>query len=207
MTGFVFACGAADAPASTTHDEPSAGNEQPDYHDDPQPTRHEDPPPPTRVQNPSLDSFEADILAAHNAVRANVSPAASPPIPPLEWDPALARQAADWANRCPTGHRPNNDHGENIYWSGGMEVTPEAPVRSWASEAQYYDYRSTVCSRDGRRSWAACGHYTQLVWRETTRVGCAVRRDCSGQMTNVVVCNYDPPGNINVGDTSIPHPY
>jgi hypothetical protein len=37
-----------------------------------------------------------------------------------------------------------------------------------------------------------CGHYTQIVWRNTKSVGCAVAR---GKGVEVWVCNYDPPGN------------
>lgn len=159
-----------------------------------------------RAAAPS-DDFATAILAEHNRVRAEVRPAASPPLPPLVWDESLASLARNWAERCPRGHRPRNRYGENLYWSGGAPATPAAAVASWAREARYYDYASTVCTKDGRRDWAACGHYTQLVWRDTTRLGCAVRSGCPGDLENVVVCNYDPPGNVNVSDTSIPRPY
>lgn len=155
----------------------------------------------------SLGEFEQAILEAHNRVRAEVSPAASPPLPPLEWSESLATLARDWASRCPDGHRPDNDAGENLYWSGGMDLVPAAAVTSWAREATYYDYSSGLCSRDGRASWIHCGHYTQVVWRGTRRVGCAARTDCPGDFENVVVCNYDPPGNVNVRDPRIPRPY
>ncbi|KAJ6759314.1 hypothetical protein OIU74_025899 [Salix koriyanagi] len=39
-----------------------------------------------------------------------------------------------------------------------------------------------------------CGHYTQIVWRETKRIGCA-RVDCFGGRGVFMTCNYDPPGN------------
>lgn len=172
------------------------------------PPRHDvQSPRPQPTSDAPQDPFSAAMLAAHNRVRREVRPAGSTPLPPLEWDDSLATLAAAWTNRCPDGHRPNNTFGENIYWSGGMAATADAAVASWAEEARYYDYDSTVCSRDGRRTWSACGHYTQLVWRETRRVGCAVRTNCPGDFENVVVCNYDPPGNVNVSSTSIPRPY
>jgi len=37
-----------------------------------------------------------------------------------------------------------------------------------------------------------CGHYTQIVWRDTKQVGCGVARD---NRREIWVCNYDPPGN------------
>jgi pathogenesis-related protein 1 len=156
---------------------------------------------------PARDEFAAAILAEHNRVRASVRPAPRTALPPLVWDESLAALAREWADRCPRGHRPRNRFGENIYWSGGTPATPEGAVRSWAEESANYDYESTVCTEDGRRNWAACGHYTQIVWRDTARVGCARKTACAGPFENVVVCNYDPPGNMNVSDTSIPRPY
>jgi len=154
----------------------------------------------------ALDAFARAILAAHNRVRANVVPAANPPLPPLVWDESLAAIARNWADRCPDGHRPDSELGENLYWSTG-ELDVDAAIASWASEAANYDYRTMVCRRGGRTSWVYCGHYTQLVWRETTKLGCAARTNCPGDFANTVVCYYDPSGNVNVTSTRIPHPY
>ena len=79
--------------------------------------------------------------------------------------------------------------GENIYGSSGAATGPAA-VASWASEAASYNYSSNTCS-------GVCGHYTQLVWRETARVGCALH-DCANlQFGRTVICDYAPGGNIN----------
>ena len=42
-------------------------------------------------------------------------------------------------------------------------------------------------------NWAPAGHYTQMVWRETTRLGCG-QAICNG--TLIVACNYSPAGNV-----------
>lgn len=149
----------------------------------------------------------ASMLDAMNRVRASVDPAPSTAIPALRWDPQIAAYAQRWADSCPSGHRGDSPYGENIFWSGGSAVPPDAAVDAWASEAANYDYRTTVCARGGRANWAYCGHYTQLVWRDTQRVGCGMRTDCPGQFDTVIVCNFDPPGNVNAGDRTIPHPY
>lgn len=151
--------------------------------------------------------FAASILAAHNHARGSVRPAPTTPIPPLEWDAGLAAIAQRWADSCPAGHRPDNDYGENIFWSGGHPSTPESVVQSWTDESRNYDYATTLCSRGGRASWAFCGHYTQVVWRDTRRLGCGIRTDCPGDFDTVVVCNYDPPGNMNATERRIPRPY
>lgn len=144
------------------------------------------------------------ITAAHNQVRAMVT--AATPLPPLEWDPALAATAAAWVARCrdqdaPTGlidHNPDRSAGapyyvgENVFGSSGAPrpgVVQQA-VSAWASEGASYDYASNTCS-------GTCGHYTQLVWRDTLKVGCALG-DCPGlTFETSLVCDYGPGGNVN----------
>lgn len=154
-----------------------------------------------------LDAFARAMVDAHNRVRREVRPAPATPLPALAWDADLARLAQSWADSCPSSHRPDNAYGENMFFSGGAALPPEAAVSAWADEASSYDYQSTVCSRGGRQNWAFCGHYTQVVWRDTLRVGCGIRRDCAGSYDTVVVCNYDPPGNMNATQRRIPRPY
>jgi pathogenesis-related protein 1 len=123
------------------------------------------------------------MLAAHNAVRARIK------IPPLTWSDRLAEQAEDWANtllaRGQLSHRPKSAYGENLFDITGGRASPERVVDAWASESEDYDYAANKCRR-------ACGHYTQIVWAETSKVGCGVARDSRRE---VWVCNYDPPGN------------
>jgi hypothetical protein len=137
----------------------------------------------------------AGITAAHNVARAHVSPAANPAIPPLTWAKDVAATAQAWANRCKFEHGTGGKYGENIYASGGQDVTAAAVVDSWVGEAKDYDYAATACS-------GVCGHYTQVVWRKSTGLGCGVAK-CSTSSPfsgfpewQLVVCNYDPPGNF-----------
>lgn len=137
------------------------------------------------------DSEEAPFVAAHNAVRAAASPAPDPPLPALVWDDALASVAQSWAERCVFEHS-GNAYGENIAFFSGDASTPQDVVDGWASEAADYDYAANACA-----AGAQCGHYTQIVWRDTERVGCGA---ASCRMLNSEglfwVCNYDPPGNF-----------
>jgi hypothetical protein len=98
--------------------------------------------------------------------------------------------------RAPSGLVDHNDKrseghsgyvGENIYGSSGTATGPAA-VSSWASESANYNYNSNQCT-------GVCGHYTQLVWRETLRVGCALHRCAGLTYAGTVVCNYGPGGN------------
>jgi uncharacterized protein YkwD len=124
-----------------------------------------------------------DMLAAHNAVRRQVG------VPPLSWSDRLAAAAQEWANvllkRMEFRRNPRTRYGENLWEIVGDKGTPKEVVDDWASEAKDYRYSSNTCH-------GICGHYTQIVWRNTRQVGCAVAR---GGGREVWVCEYDPPGN------------
>lgn len=135
----------------------------------------------------------AGITEAHNAARAAVDPPASPPLAPLVYDGELARVAQAYAERCVFEHS-GNEYGENLYASAGQASTPQQVVDAWVSEVAQYDHASNACS-------GVCGHYTQVVWADTRRVGCGVAT-CSESSPfsgftewENWVCNYDPPGN------------
>jgi uncharacterized protein YkwD len=124
-----------------------------------------------------------EMLAAHNSVRARMG------IPPLAWSDRLAERAQNWADtlvaRNQFVHRPDSPYGQNLFEITGAPATPAQVVRAWASESRDYDYASNRCR-------AVCGHYTQIIWRDTKEVGCAVAQ--SGRR-EVWVCDYNPPGN------------
>ncbi len=129
-------------------------------------------------------SIAQGMLAVHNAVREEVK------VPPLHWSDKLAAYAQEWANtlaaRRKLSHRPDSPYGENLFEIGGAAATPAAVAKAWASEKRNYNYRTNSCH-------GMCGHYTQIVWRTTRKVGCAVAR---GGGREIWVCNYDPPGNV-----------
>lgn len=133
----------------------------------------------------------AGITAAHNAVRAAVNPPAPSPIPPLEWAPDVAGVAQAYAEQCVFKHS-GNSYGENIYATTGG-ATAQDVVDSWSSEVVDYDYTTNTCS-------GTCGHYTQVVWAKSLRLGCGMatcnkNSPFGGGSWEFWVCNYDPPGN------------
>ncbi|KAI9112362.1 hypothetical protein K1719_016559 [Acacia pycnantha] len=78
-------------------------------------------------------------------------------------------------------------YGENLAGSTG-DLSGAAAVKLWVDEKADYDYNSNSCAA-GKQ----CGHYTQVVWRNSIRVGCA-KVKCNNGGT-FIGCNYDPPGN------------
>jgi len=136
------------------------------------------------------------MTAAHNLARADVSPSSATPIPGLEWDPEIAAIAQAYAERCVFEHSGANGLGENLYANAGSLATPQDVVKSWDDEAVDYDYATNTCN-----AGAICGHYTQVVWAESQRLGCGYARCTANtpfdgfETWDNWVCNYDPPGN------------
>lgn len=126
-------------------------------------------------------------------------PAASPALPALVWSASIEAVAQTWANGCNYGHNPGRGFvGENIFASTSP-YGARAVVGQWAAEVANYNYATNTCTPG-----QVCGHYTQLVWRNTTSVGCAVRQCTTGSPFSgwsgpwyFVVCDYSPPGNFN----------
>ena len=98
------------------------------------------------------------------------------------------------------GGYKNGPYGENLYAyysSTGKVPSYSDAIRSWLSEKD--NYNGGVISYDESEcSGGQCGHYTQIVWRTTTRVGCARSQYKRGDYKGgyVIVCKYKTPGNI-----------
>ncbi len=146
------------------------------------------------------------ITDAHNMFRAATSP--DDPLPPVEWDPEIAAVAQQWAEHlsedCAFEHSGNN-YGENLARFGassesGPDATGVNAVENWFSEIECYEFGQFMttdqCSSECDDS-GGCGHYTQVVWRATQRIGCGVASCFDGRFyQDTYVCNYDPPGNF-----------
>jgi len=139
-------------------------------------------------------NFNDRVLAAHNRERARMS------VPPLQWDDKLATGAAAWARHLSASgrfeHSPNNNEldpeGENI-WGGTPDYyLPENMVGLWIAEKKNYEPGIFPAnSRSGKVDDVS--HYTQLVWRRTSHVGCAISHAGAEE---VLVCRYSSSGNV-----------
>ena len=134
------------------------------------------------------------LIAAHNRERAAFGS------PPLAWDPALAAAAQDYARQLalvgrlqhsPRSARPGQ--GENLWIGTRGAYSVEAMVGTWSSEKRHFQSgRFPANSRTG--SWADVGHFTQIVWPNSRRLGCGI---ASSARWDVLVCRYSPPGNVD----------
>src|SRR5688500_14222489 len=125
----------------------------------------------------------------HNLERARMN------VPPLQWDPQLAASAASYGpalarlgrlQHSPRASRPGQR--ENL-WMGPRGVySPEQMVGRWIAERPLF--RRGIfpnVSTDG--NWYSVAHYTQVIWRTTTHVGCAVY---AAGPTEYLICRYTP---------------
>jgi len=134
--------------------------------------------------------LKSDTLFAHNKWRINLNagliddqPRPSPPIALMEWDENLAAQAQDYADSCADEHAAYADRfgaGENLSWG----LSAVQAVDSWAGEHKYYIYPQGFTS--------GTGHYTQVVWSDSTKLGCGWNPACK-----MTVCRYLSHGNFN----------
>lgn len=142
------------------------------------------------------------VVAEHNRIRAEAGITE-----PLSHSPELAKSAQNWVDHLKNAHACQMQHsdtkgryGENLYWGSALiwsdgrrelrKVTPAEVIASWGKEKADYDHISNTCAPG-----AECGHYTQIVWRETSKVGCGFAV-CSDSHEQVWVCHYTPAGNI-----------
>ncbi|XP_078362816.1 ectin-like [Oculina patagonica] len=149
--------------------------------------------PPTPV--PKVD--EDACLQAHNAKRA-----LHQNTPALVWDATLAQHAKDWADHLAEigslQHAQVTGQGENLYWAGGSSVASCADaVQSWYNEVSLYDYSNPPEIRQEFNA-GGYGHFTQVIWKGTTRVGAALKKivNSQGYTETYIVARYSPQGNI-----------
>lgn len=141
------------------------------------------------------DNFAVRLTAAHNRERTSLG------IPKLVWSEALAADAAVWAKHLSEvgylahsedGANDTDPEGENL-WAGTRDsYSVEQMIDFWTVERAHFragrfpDNSTTGEIED-------IGHYTQLVWRTTTKVGCAI---ADNGRDEYLVCRYREGGNV-----------
>ncbi len=140
-----------------------------------------------QLQNVDLENT---ILNIHNQERAAVN------VPTLSWSSSLASNAQSWADQLLAEgkfeHSPDTSYGENIAQLSRINPNPNGidlskMAQSWVDEKNSYDGQPIT-----NDNFMQFGHYTQMVWKSTTEVGCGMASDTG---KDVLVCQYTPSGN------------
>jgi pathogenesis-related protein 1 len=150
------------------------------------------------------------ILDIHNRERAAVG------VPPVTWSDSLATDAQAWADyivslnlrwdlcgvnndfsQCPP-HVPAqqnpNGNGENMAWGDPNNVA--SLTQSWANEKSNYVPGTPIDSSLTGPNGRVYGHYTAMVWSNTTQIGCGMAQQTFPAYTlGLLVCRYSPGGN------------
>lgn len=135
-------------------------------------------------------AFVNAVLRQHNIYRASLQ------LPALSWSEDLAADARAWAVHLAAVDKGDHDlrirgrEGENIWWGTAGAFSYTDMVSFWGAEKKDFIYDVFPNCRRGK---AVVGHFTQVVWKTTTAVGCAL---ASNGRTDYLVCRYSPAGNI-----------
>ncbi|KAJ7068588.1 CAP domain-containing protein [Mycena amicta] len=135
-----------------------------------------------------FNATQLSFLWAHNKVRFLHGAQG------LVWNDTLANSALSWANGCQLQHSDGSllsgtPYGENIVAGTGNFPIDNAIQQFTLDQGEYNPATPTY------------NHFTQVVWKATTQLGCAMSQ-CSGMLdanlgpASYYVCLYYPPGNV-----------
>lgn len=146
---------------------------------------------PTATTQPASGSTpdeSAMWVSGHNSVRAAVGQA------PVTWNATIAAGAQAYANQCVFQHSDQSTRtlngqmlGENLYWSSSSTTPDNNAITSWAAEKQYYTYPQGP----SQSTTGETGHYTQMINKNVTQIGCGCSPACSDG-SKICVCRYNP---------------
>ena len=139
-------------------------------------------------------TLRTTMLRAHNDARGAVG------VAPLMWDDALVGSAQRYADEMARTRRfahaaqpaGAGRQGENLWTGTRGAYRYEEMIAAWVDEARDFVNAPTPGFSRTRR-WQDVAHYTQIVWRTTTRVGCAMGANARDEY---LVCRYAPAGNV-----------
>ncbi|KAF4448767.1 hypothetical protein F53441_7874 [Fusarium austroafricanum] len=146
-----------------------------------------------RLFTRALTSDKKEALRLHNAARKKVKVSA------LTWDSKLESSALSWAKKMAkngklshSGGKDRPNQGENLAYawaSNGFKNPITAGTKGWLNEKKYY-HGETI----PKGNFSDYGHYTQCVWKSSTKIGIATAKDSKGAW--YTVARYSGPGNV-----------
>ncbi|KAJ7786011.1 CAP domain-containing protein, partial [Mycena metata] len=134
----------------------------------------------SRASNSDVQTY----LQTHNSIRSQHGAVS------VTWSNAAAEKAQEWADECKNQHSGGTlgPLGENLAAGTGSFSITDA-VKAWTDEVSEYNANNPQPS-----------HFTQVVWKASTEIGCAVQT-CDGIFAGFgaaqyYVCEYSVQGNV-----------
>ncbi|KIM40397.1 hypothetical protein M413DRAFT_73815, partial [Hebeloma cylindrosporum] len=139
-------------------------------------------------------AWSDQVVTSHNKYRTQYGAS------PVTWNSALYSSTLSYGQSCKFSHRHEQlsfcRYGENLY-AGTGDVGINDALQAWMGEACKWSFL-----RDNNPGFSSStGHFTQVVWKSTTEVSCAIA-DCPagtifpGDASKFIICRYTPPGNV-----------
>lgn len=130
----------------------------------------------------TLEAFPSEALVSHNTKRR-----LHQNTPDLLWSDIIAQSAQNYADAYNCNgtliHSGNSNYGENL----ALGYNTTAAIEAWYDEIDLYDYRNPIFGEN-------TGHFTQLVWKNSTYIGCGTKY-CDEYYGDYTICQYWAPGN------------
>ncbi|KAK3579805.1 hypothetical protein CHS0354_020990 [Potamilus streckersoni] len=156
------------------------------------------------ASNSGVSSADQSLIVnKHNEYRGKVAPEATDMLK-MSWDTYVAAVAQAWADNCDYIH--DDGYKRTIpgrYWTGqNLGKATGQPALAWDSVVtMWYSEVNSFVYNSSSNVFADIGHYTQLVWAKTHKIGCGYAY-CS--TFHFYVCNYAPGGN-GAGQVNTPY--
>jgi len=149
---------------------------------------------PSGQQKEQPQKFHDIMLETHNKERSLQG------LQRLSWDDGLARDALVWAQKLAKESKfehafkeiGKKGQGENLWMGTADYFSQQAMVEMWLAEKRVTK-SGTFPDVSTTGNWSEVGHYTQIIWPTTQKLGCALGRN---QKDEFLVCRYWPAGNI-----------
>lgn len=159
----------------------------------------------TATTNECDSQLMKDAVAKHNELRTLEGVG----LANVECDPDMTKKAQAYADHMDNAHNCTMIHssldtahrdtvqevinvkgyGENLAWTSSAGFWNMAKsIQAYYDEKKFYHYDTNTCDIG-----EVCGHYTQVVWHDSIKIGCGYKVCGNGQ--EVFNCNYYKPGN------------
>ena len=158
----------------------------------PSPTDSTDPLPPSPLMDAPIDTNATTTgnvwVDEHNRIRADVGQS------PIAWNQQIADRAKKHVNKCKDEHSSDASRklgkitlGENLaFGSPYKSFSDDEMVKMWEEEKEFYTHPEKPSSSTKGET----GHYTQIINKNVTEIGCACSK--CGTDDKLCVCQYNP---------------